>query len=548
VGPRISSGRLSRVIETGAAERAPVSLALRRYFYLTATIAGAAVMIIEILGAKMLAPYLGVSHFAWTAQITATLLALAIGYYVGGWLADKSPDVTVLYWSILLGAAYLAASVTACEPLAYWCLGLTSFALGSLLASLTLFFVPLALLAMVGPFLVRMLTNALSDVGRTVGRLIAFGTLGGVAGTILIGYVIIPLLPNSWTMYATALVLALLSVSYLSIWGGKRRLAATAALVTVAIAFIAFSAVRLDRARRSGWANKFYRNSVFGTMQVIEYAGNRYYLNDYMPQNCYDPVSEQSTSLFTYMLHWLARGYTRKIDNVLCLGLGGGIVPMEFAREGVDIDAVEINPAVIPMAQRWFGLDPSKVHITIGDGREFLNRCTKKYDAVLVDVFLGDSSPSQLVTREAFTAIRKVLQPGGTVVINVFVNFKPGADFFANSLYQTLASVFPHVRIHTAGKINAFYVASDHPLHVFDPPDFERVHPSVRDLVESAWSGLVEPGHPSGDLALHLENGRVLTDDFNPLEFYDAANREHYRRKLAMQHAARGELQPRWDE
>ena len=107
-----------------------------------------AVMFVEILGARMLSPYLGVSHFVWTAQIAATLLALTLGYYVGGWLADKSPDATVLYWAILLAAAYLAASVAACEPLAYWCLGLTSFALGTLFASLTLFFLPLALLAM----------------------------------------------------------------------------------------------------------------------------------------------------------------------------------------------------------------------------------------------------------------------------------------------------------------------------------------------------------------------------------------------------------------
>jgi predicted membrane-bound spermidine synthase len=547
VGPRLNGG-LPVVNDTTATERGPISPGLRRYFYLTAGVAGAAVMIIEILGAKMLAPYLGVSHFAWTAQIAATLLALAAGYYVGGWLADKRPDVTVLFWAMLLAAAYLAASIAVCERLTYWCLDLASFAVGSLLTSLALFFVPLALLAMVGPFLVRVLTTNVSGVGRTVGRLIAFGTLGGVAGTILIGYVVIPLLPNSWTMYLTALVIGLLALVYLVIWGTNKRLVATAGLLVAGVAVIACGGMRMEGMHRSDWTNRFSHNSVFGVMQVVDYAGSRYYLNDYMPQNCYDPAAGQSTSLFTYMLHDLARGYTRKIDNVLCLGLGGGIVPMEFAREGVDVDALEINPAVVPMAQSWFGLDPSKLHITIGDGREFLNRCTKKYDAVLVDVFLGDSSPSHLVTREAFTAIHKVLRPGGTVVMNVFVNFNPGADFFANSLYQTLAAVFPHVRIHTAGKINAFYVASDQSLQIFNAPDFKRVHPAVRNVVESAWAGVIEPGRPSGSLALHLEDGRVLTDDFNPLDFYDARNREHYRRKLAMQHAARGEIQPRWDE
>ena len=167
---------------------------------------------------------------------------------------------------------------------------------------------------------------------------------------------------------------------------------------------------------------------------------------------------------------------------------------------------------------------------------------------MLVDVFLGDASPSHLLTREAFSAIRNALRPRGTLVINVFVNFTPGMDFLANSLYRTLATVFAHVRIHTAGHINAFYVASDQPLPVLDPPELERVHPALRTLVESAWVGVIEPGRPSGNLALRLENGRVLTDDFNPVDFYDAPNRERYRRKLAMQNAARGRFQPYWDD
>ena len=65
--------------------------ALRRYLYLTAAITGAAIMIVEILGAKLLAPFVGTSHFVWTAQIAVTLVALATGYYVGGRMADKYP-------------------------------------------------------------------------------------------------------------------------------------------------------------------------------------------------------------------------------------------------------------------------------------------------------------------------------------------------------------------------------------------------------------------------------------------------------------------------
>src|SRR2546423_6196854 len=156
---------------------------------------GAAIMIVEILGAKLLSPYVGLSHFVWTAQIAVTLVALACGYYVGGKLVDRSQNLDRLYWSIICAAIYLALSVLICQPVAYWCLDF-NLAVGSLLASVILFFIPLALLAMTGPFLVRIITSSVSGVGGNVGRLTSIGTLGSFAGTMLIGYVMIPLLPN----------------------------------------------------------------------------------------------------------------------------------------------------------------------------------------------------------------------------------------------------------------------------------------------------------------------------------------------------------------
>src|SRR3989442_3286481 len=150
---------------------------LRRYLYCTAGTTGSAIMIVEILGAKMLAPYVGTSHFVWTAQIAVTLVALATGYYAGGRLADRAPQVGRLYAAIMVAAIYLGVSAMIVEPVAYWCLGFR-LALGSLLASTFLFFVPLSLLAMAGPFLVRVLTESVDAVGGNVGRLSSISTLG----------------------------------------------------------------------------------------------------------------------------------------------------------------------------------------------------------------------------------------------------------------------------------------------------------------------------------------------------------------------------------
>jgi len=482
-------------------------------------------MIVEILGAKMLSPYVGLSHFVWTAQIAVTLVALACGYYVGGRLADKSQRLARLYWAILGAAVYLALTVRICEPVAYWCLDF-NLAVGSLLASAILFFVPLALLAMTGPFLVRVITSSVAGVGGNVGRLTAIGTLGSLAGTLLIGYLLIPLLPNSLTMYFTALALMLICAGYFLF--ARRRWPAVLVLL-LALGSAMGEKSDLARTHDYTYVTELFRgNSHFGLLQVIDRrdGGCRFYLNDNLIQNTYDPDRKQSVSHFTYALAGLARAYTTNINDVLCIGLGVGIVPMDFARQGARVDVVEINPAVVPVAVRFFGLQTNQLNLTLDDGRHFLNRCRKQYDVVVLDAFLGDSSPSHLMTREAFASIRRVLRPGGTLVINSFGNLEDGKDFFSASLHRTLQAVFPGVRMHTSGDGGIFFAASDRSaLEFVHAPNLEGVHPAVLRDTEATYASVV------GTLPDH---GRVLTDDYNPAEFYDARNREDIRRRLAM--------------
>lgn len=508
------------------AEGPVLTRGLRRYLYLTATITGAAIMIVEILGAKMLSPYVGTSHFVWTAQIAVTLVALACGYYLGGRLVDRSLRLGRLYGAIVAAGLYLALTVQLTRPVAYASLDF-SLPVGSLVSSVVLFFVPLALLAMVCPYCVRMLTESVSGVGSNVGRLTALSTLGSVVGTLLIGYGLIPHLPNSITMSVTALVLVGVGVGYFLGWGQRRRQRlASVAWAAVGVG-LAVWGQRAEQFQREGVVELFRGNSNYGLLQVlqVEDTPRRYFVNDYLTQNTYDTNLHQSASMFTWLLHGLARAYTPQLREVLCIGLGIGIVPRQFAEEGVRVDVVEINPAVVPVACRYFDLDPSRMNILIADGRYVLNRTTNRYDAVVLDAFLGDSSPSHLMTREAFQAIRRVLRPDGTLVINTFAELDPGRDFFAASLAKTLAAVFPSVRIHSAGGGNTLFVASLRTnLTMVHQPDLQRVHPSCRWEVERAYAGLRET-----DPA----RGRVLTDDYNPVEFYDAANRERTRRLLA---------------
>jgi predicted membrane-bound spermidine synthase len=500
---------------------------LRPYLYITAAITGGAIMIVEILGAKMLSPYLGTSHFVWTAQIAVTLVALACGYYVGGWFVDRSLQVGRMYTAIFLAGLYLALTIPLVETAAYTFLNL-ELALGSLITSTILYFVPLGLLAMVGPFCIRVMTSSVHGVGGNVGRLTALSTLGSFLGTVLIGYLLIPYLPNSQTMYGTAMLLGLVALVYFLRWG-RRGAKATATVTLLVVGLLGYSGVRAE-----GWTGKdavelFRGNSNFGLLQVMQQKNGpeRYYLNDYLYQNTYDTNAKQSVSMFTYMLHGLAQVYTPQVQQVLCIGMGVGIVPMDFARGGAKVDLVEINPAVLPIAQQYFNFEPDKLNLTFADGRQFVNRCSKRYDAIILDAFLGDSSPSHLMTREAFTAMRRLLTPEGVLVINTFAELDGDRNFFGVSLYRTLTNVFASGLIHAGRNGNTLFVGSTKTnLSMLHAPDYTHVYPGCIGLVKDAFNTLRVPQDMSRAL--------ILTDDYNPVEVRDASNREQLRRNLAL--------------
>ncbi len=505
---------------------AGIAPGLRRFLYLTAAITGGGIMIIEILGAKMLSPYLGTSHFVWTAQIAVTLVALACGYYAGGWLVDRSLQLGRMYACILAAGVYLALIIGAHETVAYAFLKF-DLAVGSLLTSAFLYFVPLSLLAMVGPFFVRVLTSSVSGVGGNVGRLTSISTLGSFVGTVLIGYVVIPFLPNSMSMYFTALLLLAIAAIYFLVWGRAVGAKITTLVLLASAGGLGYAGLHVGGWNADDSEELFRGNSNFGLLQVVQntQSTHRFYLNDYLTQNTYDIKEHKSISMFTYMLHRLARAYSPRVDDVLCIGMGIGIVPMEFARDGARVDIVEINPAVVPVAQKFFNFDPAKVNITIGDGRYFVNRSARSYDAVILDAFLGDSCPSHLMTREAFSGMKRLLRPEGVLVINTFADLDR-KDFFGASLFKTLTNVFASVLIHAGRNGNTLFVCSARPqLTMVHPPDFAGVYEGCLGLVKDAFASLREPDP---------RHGLVLTDDYNPVEFYDAANREALRKNLAL--------------
>jgi spermidine synthase len=517
-------------MQKAAATPPSLSFGLRFYLYLTSAMAGCAVMIIEIVGAKILAPYMGTSHFVWVAQIGVTLAALSCGYFLGGFLADRYSKnlLPIVYRLLALTAFGICLSVRITQVVAFATLDL-ALPLATILTSSTLFFLPLTFLAAVGPILIRIMTRNVESAGGVSGRLFAVSTAGSFLGTILIGYFLIPLLPNSMTLYLTGMTLFLLSMLFFSIW--KRKLPTLAIILVLATSgfFLGKTGVEIITKPKYADGEQIFRVSTnFGLLQVIRspQTGALYLLNDYVTMNDYDPKIRNGISMFSYTLEQLAKTYTAEIHDVLCVGLGAGLLPMHFSRQGAHVDVVEINPLMPVVAARFFECDLSRFNLTLQDGRYFINRSNKKYDVVFFDATLGESAPSHLMTLEAFEEIRNILKPRGIFIINFLGWPEEGKDVLAASMQKTLLAAFKSVKIHTANNGNVFAVASKENLQIFRRPNFEaEVAPSARELTKTALNKTI---------TFNSHTGVLLSDDFHPAEFYDAPNREKIRKDLAL--------------
>src|SRR5262249_30902056 len=157
------------------------------------SLSGAAVLVLEILGTRVLGPYYGVSLFLWSALISVTLAALACGYALGGRLASRTPNAGTLSTILLAAGLWVLAVPWIRTPLVH-AAGGAGLQGAVLIAALLLFFVPLMLLGMVSPYAIRLASRSVDEVGRVSGDLFAVSTLASVLAAVATGFWLIPTL------------------------------------------------------------------------------------------------------------------------------------------------------------------------------------------------------------------------------------------------------------------------------------------------------------------------------------------------------------------
>lgn len=418
----------------------------RAFLYAAAFLCGGCVLVIELIASRLMAPFYGASLLVWTAIIGVTLGALALGYALGGHLADRmvARGRTMTGLAILLTAAACATAIEpALGPPVMRAMSGAGLVGGTILSAAVLLTPPLGALGMVSPYVIRALTTEVARAGRVAGRVFALSTLGSILAAFLTGLVLAPGLGVRWTFFATAAILAILALVAVFLRG--RPIGAVAVAAALAL-FFAPAAQGLHRpvpVTIGDWEILHVSEGLTGQIKVVDRARSvRFLLLDGIYQTARD--LRTGASRFAYV-HVVCAGISGRVPpggRVLVVGIGGGMIPAMLAKMGYRVTAVDYDPRMPPVARRFFEM-PDEVEAVVADGRWFLERAREgTYDAVVLDAFTGEREPLHLLTREAVARAAALLKPDGMLVLNVlmYVNLPPQEGRAFAGVMRTIAA------------------------------------------------------------------------------------------------------------
>jgi spermidine synthase len=508
----------------------------RAAIYFVAFVTGAIVMSFEMLGSRYLNPYFGSGIYTWAALISTVLAALTAGYFLGGFIADRTVSPAVLGAILGLASLYLLVLPSFAEVILGFVLAaIDDVRLGSLYAALAIMFLPVALLGVYSPFAIRLVLRAAQHSGTVSGTVYGVSTAGSIVGTLGTTFFLIPTIGTraiTLLLGAVGLCCGLLmfALDRMRLPGKGAR--AAAGLVAFAVLMLAGNRawsdslfdenVRAQMLKHSDGRVAHLEteyNSLFidkhGSLLGLSsmYKGRPNYIESLVDLKDPDamPVPYDRTMP-------VALAYLQTAKRILMIGLGAGSISTYLGRAMPDaqIDVVELDPGVITAGKEYFGLrETDRVRFIASDGRVYLNRHNDLYDLILLDAFRELGIPFQMLTREFYELVKQHLAPGGAMASNVAANTK----LYLSTLV-TLRAVFPTVDVYPEWT---------------DPNGAQAIAvavPSSRPTAESLTQralALQQQYHFRYGLpalvnnrvtAADSEGADVLTDDFAPADLY----------------------------
>jgi MFS family permease len=454
-------------------------------------VAAGAVLMLEILAVRLLAPYVGLTLETTTAIIGAALAGISIGAAVGGYFADRT-DTRRLIVGLLMGGGLLTLLTV---PAVRW-LGPGAREQGSLaaLGITVVALVPAAsVLSAVSPSVAHLQLHDLRVSGTIVGRLSAWATAGALLGTFGTGFVLVPLVPVTTAVLLIGAMLILIGLGLAM----SSSLVSPAGLAGVAIAAVAFGA--LTATGDSPCTEETKYTCVRVEQDAKRPTGYELILND--TYNSYVDVKDPTYLGYPYV-RWIAAAIDAKapppkpLDMVL---VGGGALTLprwlKATHPGSRSETLEVDAGVVDVDEERLGLRTSPdMRVVLGDARITMRKvASDSADVVVGDAFSGFTVPWHLTTKEWLGEVRRVLRPDGLYAMNLI---DEGPLDFLKAETASLLEVFPHVEFVTYPKrngepfgSNAVLLASEKPIATPKGTEKEFGIPYPQPVLEALAAG-----------------------------------------------------------
>lgn len=476
---------------------------------------GASALGIEIAAARLLAPYFGTSTIIWANTIATVLLALSIGYWIGGRIADRDPTLRGLCRLVLIAGLLLAAVPFIAHPFLSVAIdALDSIAagafVGSLLAVLALAAIPLVLLGAIAPYAVRLSVTSVAESGRVTGRLYAISTIGSLVGVFLAALLLIPFFGTQLTFLAFALILVLVAATGLS------RRALIAPLAVVLLMAVPTGSIKAASPGRTVLEEQ---ETDYGFARIVQTStGDRWLeLNEGVAIHSL-LLANRSPLTGGYWDEQLVLPFTRSgrsagssaPSSVAILGNAGGTMARSYGilLPQTQVTGVEIDGRLTELGERWLDLRPRpSLTLKTSDARLFLRTTNKRFDAITVDAYRQPYVPFHLATKQFFELVRDHLNPGGVVIINV--GHPSNDNALEKALTATVASVFGPVLRDPAEPENTQLIAG-RGIPLASRLKAADGMPAILRATAAAAAERIEPG---------LRGGSLWTDDKAPVEW-----------------------------
>ena len=462
----------------------------------------------EIAAARLMAPFFGASTIVWANTIAVVLVALSIGYWFGGRMADRRPEIGALCLLVLVAAALLALVPIVAQP--FLTLSVEAFdnislgaGFGSLLGVLALVAIPVLMLGAVSPWAIRLKLESIEDSGQTAGRMYAISTVGSLLGTFLAALLLIPLAGTQRTFLTFALALAIVAAV-----GLPRRWW----LVPLGIAALFAVPVGTVKAAEDGRVIH-ETDTAYQYARVIDRPNGDRTLELNEGQAIHSLYRRNSVLTGGYWDGYLVTPFATRPDpprKIAVLGFAGGTVARAYERyyPSTTIDGVEIDGELFDIGRRYFGLrDRPQLREHTEDARPFLRHTKTRYDSIFLDTYRQPYIPFYLSTKEFFELTRDRLAPGGSVIVNL--GHPEGNDELEKVLSATMGSAFRHVARDPIEPTNTLLIGSQTAPTADRLKATDGVPAALRPLALASASRL-EPA---------LKGGRVYTDDKAPVEW-----------------------------